>query len=265
VWPFPWWFRPGIERAGNLAYGPGHHHRLDVYRSRRRVPTGSTLIHLHGGGFRIGSKRLEGRPLINRLTRHGWTCISANYRLGRDVLFPDHLVDVKSVIAWAKAHAADCGADPAKVVIAGSSAGAHLAVTAALTPNEPRFQPGFETADTTVLAAVGLYGYYGPIATSGPPSSPHDYLTAQAPPIAVLHGDRDTLVIVEDARAFAHDLRDRSANPVVYAELPGAQHGFDVCHSIRFEAVIDAIETFTSAIGADRCRRTTTPPRSSRR
>jgi len=253
VWPFPWWFRPGIARSSGIAYGPGgRHHRLDVYRSRRRPPTGSILIHLHGGGFRTGSRRLEGRPLINRLARHGWVCISADYRIGRDVAFPDQLVDVKGVIAWAKAHAADFGADPTMVVLAGSSAGGHLAATAALTPDQPRFQPGFEAADTTVLAAIGLYGYYGPIVTAGPPSSPHDHITAEAPPIAVIHGDRDTLVIVEDARAFAHDLRDRSQEPVVYAELPGAQHGFDVFHSIRFEAVIDAVETFTTAITVDR-------------
>ena len=88
VWPFPWWFRPGIARSGNIAYGPGRYHRLDVYRSRRRSPTGSILIYLHGGGFRMGSKRLEARPLINRLTRHGWVCISANYRIGHGVAFP---------------------------------------------------------------------------------------------------------------------------------------------------------------------------------
>ena len=127
-------------------------------------------------------------------------------------------------------------------------------MTAALTADEPRFQPGFEAADTTVLAAIGLYGYYGPIATTGPPSSPHDYITAQAPPVAVIHGDRDTLVIVEDARAFVGDLQDRSESPVVYGELPGAQHGFDLFHSIRFEAVIDAIETFTESITADQRR-----------
>lgn len=60
------------------------------------------------------------------------------------------------------------------------------------------------------------------------------------------HGDRDTLVSVESARVFAERLRNTSSNPVVYAELPGAHHSFDLFHSIRFETVVDAIEAFAA-------------------
>ena len=69
-----------------------------------------------------------------------------------------------------------------------------------------------------------------------------------APPFFVAHPDRDTLVVVEDARRFVESLRKGSANPVVYAELPGAQHGFDFFYSIRFEAVIDGIEAFADGV-----------------
>jgi acetyl esterase/lipase len=62
----------------------------------------------------------------------------------------------------------------------------------------------------------------------------------------VAHGDRDTVVLVEDARRFVRRLRSASSNPVVYAELPGAQHGFDLFHSIRFETVVDAVEAFAA-------------------
>jgi acetyl esterase/lipase len=65
-----------------------------------------------------------------------------------------------------------------------------------------------------------------------------------APPFFVIHPDRDTLVVVEDARRFVESLRKGSASPVVYAELPGAQHAFDFFYSTRFEAVVDGIETF---------------------
>jgi acetyl esterase/lipase len=69
-----------------------------------------------------------------------------------------------------------------------------------------------------------------------------------APPCFVVHGDQDTLVIVEDARKFVGQLRATSTNPVVYAELPGAQHGFDLFRSRRFASVIDAIEAFITHI-----------------
>ncbi|WP_336215439.1 ATP-binding cassette domain-containing protein [Nonomuraea sp. LPB2021202275-12-8] len=60
------------------------------------------------------------------------------------------------------------------------------------------------------------------------------------------HGDLDQQVPAADARHFADRLRQTSASPVVYAELRGGNHAFDLYHSVRFEAVIDAIEGFTA-------------------
>jgi len=48
------------------------------------------------------------------------------------------------------------------------------------------------------------------------------------------------------ARRFVDELRGVSANPVVYAELPGAQHSFDLFHSLRFDRVVDAAEAFAA-------------------
>lgn len=62
----------------------------------------------------------------------------------------------------------------------------------------------------------------------------------------VVHGDKDALTPVESARYLVGELRKISDNPVVYAELPGAQHNFDLFHSIRNEAVIAGIEAFTA-------------------
>jgi dipeptidyl aminopeptidase/acylaminoacyl peptidase len=62
----------------------------------------------------------------------------------------------------------------------------------------------------------------------------------------VAHGDKDTLVLVEDARRFVQRLRRTSSNPVVYAELPGGQHTFDLFDSLRFEAVVSGIEAFAA-------------------
>jgi acetyl esterase/lipase len=246
--PLPFLHR-GVARRRNLSYGDaGRRNRLDVYCDPAR-PTGApVLIHLHGGGFHIGRKSLYSRAMLVELARHGWVCISASYRLRPKAVFPDYLVDAKKVIAWARYQAAEYGADPATVFVSGSSAGAHLAVTAALTPNESSFQPGFEEDDTSVAGAIGLFGYYGPIdRTRQPlPSSPFDYVRADAPPILVAHGESDMLVPAEHARALAERLRDVSTSRVVYVELPGGPHNFDLFHSIRFEILIDGIEAFTA-------------------
>jgi acetyl esterase/lipase len=239
--------RRDVERIANLSYGDaGSSNLLDVYRHRSRPSGGPVLIHLHGGAFRRGRKNREARPLLYRLASQGWVCISANYRLSPAATFPDFLIDVKKVIAWAREHGPEYGADPAVVFAAGSSAGGHLATLAALTPNDPVFQPGFEGADTSVTAAISLYGYYGALGDGQVPSSPVAYVRTDAPPFFVAHGDRDTLVLVEDARLFVERLRSTSSKPVVYAELPGGHHTFDLFHSLRFEAVVDGIEAFAA-------------------
>ena len=250
LWPFPWFPRPGaVERLANLSYGnAGRRNLLDVYRHRSHPRGVPTLVYLHGGGYFSGRKEREGRPLIHRLASQGWVCISANYRLRPEATFPDHLIDLKRVIAWVREHGAEYGADPDVIFVAGSSAGGHMAALAALTPNDPAFQPGFEHADTAITAAICLYGYLGNYYGHGEGASPVAYVRTDAPPFLIAQGDRDTYSprFVEIAQDFVAELRDASSNPVVYAELPWGQHAFDLFHSIRFEAVVDGIEEFAA-------------------
>lgn len=239
-----------VRRVADVSYGDaGVRNLMDLYQRRSGTTDGPTLVYLHGGSFRRGRKSREARALLHRLARRGWTCISATYRLSPAARFPDHVVDAKKVVAWVRAHGPEYGANPAVVVVAGSSAGAHLAALAALTPNDPVFQPGFEAADTSVAAAVCLYGYFGGVVgAEGRASSPASYIGPDVPPFFVAHGDADTLVQVEHARAFVRSLRGASSAPVVYAELPGGQHGFDLFRSVRFEAVVDGVEAFAAAV-----------------
>src|SRR5690606_4066338 len=75
--------------------------------------------------------------------------------------------DVKLAIKWIREHIADYGGDPSYLAITGGSAGGHLTALAALTPNAPEFQPGFEDVDTTVQVAVPHYGVYDLAGSSG--------------------------------------------------------------------------------------------------
>jgi acetyl esterase/lipase len=251
LFPFP--IRPRtVERVRGIPYGDaGRAHLLDVYRHRGRPTDAPVLVHMHGGSFFSGAKSREARALLHRLAGQGWVCISANYRIRRRGAFPSSLTDLKRVIAWVREHGHEHGADPSVLFVAGSSAGAHLASMAALTPCDPAFQPGFEEADTSVTAAIGLYGYYGPRSIqSSLPSSPNDYVGPHAPPFLLVHGELDTVVIPEDVRRFAARLGDASEQPVLYAELPGTQHGFDLFRSPRFEAIVCAIDAFAARVRA---------------
>lgn len=211
--PFPLW-RRDVERIANVSYGDaGRANRLDLYRHRSHPAGAPLLIHFHGGHFRMGAKSREARAIFYRLAGHGWVCVSANYRLREAGRFPNSLIDAKKAIAWARRHAPEYDADPTVLVVAGSSAGAHLASMAALTPNDPAFQPGFEHEDTSVSAAVCLYGYCGNRDFTGPlASSPLAYAQADAPPFFIAHGTNDTGTSVEAAAHFAEQLRGISAS-----------------------------------------------------
>jgi acetyl esterase/lipase len=242
-----WRRRRDVERVGDMPYGDaGRRNLLDLYRHRAHPPGAPVLIHLHGGGYTQGHKNSQSLPLLYRLASQGWVCVSANYRLRPAAQHPDHLIDLKKVIAWVRAHGPEYGADPALLFVSGSSAGAHMAALAALTPNDAAFQPGFEEADTSITAAIGLNGWYGGYYGQPDTSSPLTHVRPDAPPFFIAHGDHDTVAPVEVARDFADTLGRVSTNPVVYAELPGAQHGFDLFGSLRFEQVVDAVEAFTA-------------------
>ncbi|MDP5316147.1 alpha/beta hydrolase [Streptomyces poriferorum] len=240
--------RRDVKWVGNLSYGDGgRRNLLDVYHHRSRPEGGSVMIHFHGGHYDQGRKDTQSLPLLYRLAGRGWVCISANYRLRPDFPHPAHLIDAKKVIAWAREHAAEYGAAPAaEVFVAGSSAGGHMAAQAALTPNEPAYQPGFEEADTSVAAAIVLNGFLAEYFDGDPATSPVNLVRADAPPVLIAHGDLDELVDTENPRALVTALRSVSTSPVVYVELPGAHHAFDLFHSFRFEALIDGIEDFTA-------------------
>ena len=244
----PFRLRPrAVARVRNIQYGEaGRRNLLDVYHHRSRPGGAPVLIHLHGGKYRQGRKSTQSMPLVHRLARQGWVVVSANYRLRPDASHPDHLIDLKKVIAWVRRHGREYGADPATLFVSGSSAGGHLALLAGLTPGDAAFQPGFEDADTSVTAVIAFNGYYGPYFGQGDDSAPAAHLRPDAPPILLVHGDKDTIVPVESARDFAARAREAGSGAVVHAELPWAQHAFDLFHSLRFEAVVDTVEAFAA-------------------
>ncbi|HET6951624.1 MAG TPA: alpha/beta hydrolase [Acidimicrobiales bacterium] len=268
---------PGGE---DLPYGEaGRRNHLDVWR-RPDLPADAAapvLVEVHGGAWMMGQKRGQAEPLMSHLAERGWVCVTLNYRLSPRATWPDHIVDVKRALTWVKAHIADYGGDPGFVVVTGGSAGGHLAALTALTPGLAAYQPGFEDADTSVAAAVPFYGVYDFTSRGSNANllmedllarnvfktsldddsarwelaSPMSHAGSDAPPFFLLHGTNDTLVPVEQARAFADLLGAGSRRPVVYAELPRAQHAFDVLPSVRAHHTVHAVERFLAVVRSE--------------
>jgi acetyl esterase/lipase len=264
----------------DIAYGEaGRRNRLDIWRRQdlERDARAPVLVQIHGGAWMMGQKEGQGEPLMAHLVQRGWVCVAPNYRLSPRSTWPDHIVDVKKVLAWVKDNIADHGGDPDFVVITGGSAGGHLCSLAALTPRLPEFQPGFEDADTSVSACVAFYGVYdftnrhgtgredmqpflekrvfkSLVAEDRPrweQASTISHVGPEAPPFFVLHGTNDSLVPVEQARTFVDELRKASSNPVAYAELPLAQHAFDILPSVRAAYTARAVERFLAVIRSE--------------
>ena len=229
--------RPGVVRVRGLAYGDGPRRTLDVYHRRDQPASAPILLHFHGGGFYSGNKAREARPLIRHLTsRRGFVCVSADYRLQPHVTLADQVADVRDAIAWVRAHAAEYGAEPGTLFVAGSSAGANLAIRAVC------------EGETGIAGLICRYGYYGDLAPRG-----------DMPPMLVVHGEKDMWIPVSDVRAFVERVRAVSSRPVIYAELPGAHHDFDMFESIRSAAVSQAVEQFTARVSASPATRTGSP------
>lgn len=271
---------PDVRVERDLVYAPGFgsRHLLDVYRPRDGAREAPVLFQIHGGGWTIGDKRQQALPLMTHLAARGWVCVAANYRLSPKATFPDHIIDAKLALRWILEHAGEYGGDARFVAVTGGSAGGHLSSLLALTPNDPEYQPGFEDIDTRVQACVPFYGVYDWCDELG--IDPHDArkrffakvvlkksfrddpdayrraspvarVNADAPPFFVIHGTHDSLVPVAQARQFTARLRAISKAPVCYAELPHAQHAFEIFHSPRTAHVVRAVDRF---LGWTYCR-----------
>nr|WP_218855633.1 alpha/beta hydrolase [Nocardioides daedukensis] len=266
---------PGVEVLRDIIYDPttGSRGKLDIYRPRDvDLNNAPVLFQVHGGGWTIGDKSQQGLPLMSHLASKGWVCVAINYRLSPRSAFPAHIIDVKKAIAWTRENIADHGGDPNYIAITGGSAGGHLAALAAVTGNDPDFKPGFEDKDTSVQVAVPHYGVYDFAGATGLKSAiamrdrflgprvlkkkwrdaPDDFEAASpllrikpgAPDFFVMHGTNDTLVDVNQARLFVEKLRQVGGASVVYAELPGAQHAYDIFNSVRCGHVVKAIDRY---------------------
>jgi acetyl esterase/lipase len=262
LWPYPG--RPRlVEVAADLRYGPDPSHLADRYRRKGQGGPAPVLVQIHGGGWTGGRRGRQGRPLLHRMASLGWVVFDVEYRLSPRATFPDQLTDVKRFVAWVRGHAAEHGAAPSFVAVTGGSAGGHLAALAALTGNDPRYQPGFEEADTSVQACLPVYGVHDLLAADGlrpkwpylashvlkvsPGADPEAWrraspvrcARAERPPFLVAHGAADSLVRPGESRRLTAALRAAGGPPVGHAELPGATHGFDSIHSVRGERFVD--------------------------
>ena len=250
--------------------------RLDLYEpAGERRATAAILI--HGGGWVQGSKVMLAEH-ARLLAAEGFTTFAVEYRLTPEAVWPAQIHDVKRAVRWVRGQATRFGFDAGKIVLQGHSAGAHLALLAAGTPDELRLDP--PEADRSVSAAVAaVAAVYPPVlfyregerpsganradALKGADvsdeaaalASPINHIGAGFPPVMLLHGDADKVVPVSASLRFAEALRavGGRADAHIFSGLP---HGFANHPELRpmlmamvagfFRRAVDEPQTFAA-------------------
>jgi acetyl esterase/lipase len=210
----------------DVVYGHagGQDLKLDLY-----FPTNATgarlpvVLYVHGGGWSMGNKGMLGlMPGPVELLRRNYLVVSADYRLAPENKFPAMLENAKCAVRFLRAHAQKFNLDPGRIGVMGDSAGGHLVALLGLTDASAGFEgTGWTNESSRVQAVVDLYGpsdlLSGPTNQStiklvkaafgakdaGDPvlirGSPVTYVTSNAPPFLILHGDHDKLVSLQQS------------------------------------------------------------------
>jgi acetyl esterase/lipase len=122
------------------------------------VPTRLGLIYLHGSVWHFTDKDLLTRRFFRHLAGQGHVIMDVAYTLAPNARLRGMVADVKQAIVWLKTHSDKYGIDPERIVLMGGSAGGHLALLSAYTPNVPEFQLEDSKVDTSVRAVISFYG-----------------------------------------------------------------------------------------------------------
>jgi acetyl esterase/lipase len=228
------------------------------------------VVWIHGGGWRSGDKHVDTAQSIGLdFIRDGFACLSINYRLSDEALYPAQIHDAKAAIRWLRANAADLGVDPDRIGVWGHSAGAHLvsllgasgdvaelegesgsagvssrvqAVVAISPPSDFRAIPEGWPHEEPLVATTKLVG--GPLEEHPDLvrlANPITFIRPNAPPFLIFHGEDDEVVPFIQAEML-HEALIAAGAEATFVRLPKANHmleapalGID-----RREAWIDA-------------------------
>jgi len=218
------------------------------------------VVFLHGGGWRLGSRRALGPAYAGAsphpfevMAQAGIAVASVDYRLSGEAVWPAQLHDAKAALRWVRRRAAELDVDPGRIAAWGESAGGHLAELLGLSAGDPALEGDVGvTGESSAVSAVAawyapsdvrrvatdtgadpdapdsreaqLLG--GPVPTLPEPAaraSPISHVAPAAPPFLLLHGRADRFVPSVQSERLHDALRDAGAEVELH-EYDGADH-----------------------------------------
>jgi len=207
-WSIP---KEGYQQLKDVAYGEDRRQRMDIYLPEQAKPDTPVLVFFYGGSWASGEKsryRFVGQAFASA----GYITVIPNYRVYPDNLFPDFIEDGAKAIRWLQ----DNNYTDNGVVVAGHSAGAHIAAMLAL---DSSYLTEQQVSHDTLRALIGYSGPYDKFKLSSkklqrifsqaqPPSSanPINFADETSPPALLIHGLGDRTVLAKHTENLAAKL-----------------------------------------------------------
>ena len=235
---------------------------LDLYLPKG-VENPPLVMFIHGGGWKSGDRK---RCRLNWLAAHDYAVASVEYRLSHEKIFPAQIHDCKGALRWLRANAWEYGYNANRVVVAGTSAGGHLASLLGISAEVAELE-GATAGNLDQSSRVqGIINYYGPsdfvkrsenqsAKTDDPKgsvyrliggpvkknleaarrASPITYITKDDPPLLIFHGEKDKTVYLDQAEHL-NNLYQKAGLDVQLEVMAGAGHGWK--HNAREEKLV---------------------------
>ncbi len=199
-----------------IAFGTDDRQKLDIYAPEGTASTPyPVLVFFHGGAWRDGER--EGYGFLGRaFAARGIVTVIADYRKAPKVRFPAFVEDSADAIAWVHANIGKYDGDQSRIFLMGHSAGAHIAMLAAL---DPKWLAANDLSPDIIKGVIGLAGPYDflPLTTDSSKialgqwpdfreTQPITYARADAPPLLLLTGDKDTVVKPRNSKVLSEKI-----------------------------------------------------------
>jgi acetyl esterase/lipase len=237
-----------------IEYAKVGNHRLllDIYHPSKPTKAAPLIVWVHGGAWRAGSRT---RVPVTELTKHGFAIASVDYQLSPVARFPAQVHDIKAAIRFLRQNAAKYGFDADRFVVAGNSAGGHLAALVGVTNEHAELEGtvGEAKASSQVQAIVSYYGASNlrtilsqstphglsvrvpalELLLGGQPdsqaklaklASPVEHVDKLDPPLLLLHGDQDPQMPINQAHEL-HGRYKRLKRTAEFEVIYGTAHG----------------------------------------
>lgn len=234
----------GVQVLPNLEYILGGHerNRLDLYLPKDAGQPLPVILWVHGGGWVGGDK--SGGPAL-RFAQKGYAVALMNYRFSQHAIFPAQIQDCKAAVRWLRANASKYGLDADHIGAWGSSAGGHLVALLGTTADVKAFEGtgGNQDQSSRVQAVVDWFGPTDFLTVGakdtrtrllgGDPqknrekaikASPMTYVSKDAAPFLIMHGDLDATVPISQSETFAEALK-RAGVEATCVVVKGGKHG----------------------------------------